>query len=758
MDEAGKLTRILCTRLLAFVVAGVFMLFLHAVVLAESGQTQSSPGPRVKPKSGLRMLVDSRWVNGNGYRPVTVEISTMNQAPMVADRSFHVELTNQNWSGRRLSVASFLDIPAGSASGTAKLLVPQEYTLEQLSCQIHENGRHLKDLDLSMSRVAANYNLALPVILFVDRDAPTGRQRRSRQRAGNNWSETSSEPRQLPNVINVGHALPLDGTLEAMHGMRSKAIVSDGEVLDYLDRSELLALRPPRDLPEQWLEYTCFDFAFISWEDLQFLQTQHADRWRALRRWVAAGSTLCVYGMGGGFKNVPDLERSLDFAAKSADSGVAAAHPGWSNPRTSDFGLATDLAEFYDVNTRTFVEAVDKDGNPSLVRRQRISAPSTPPFILRQLDMGAVVAFSSSDPFDAPVEHWGWLLNSLQRERWNWSHRHGMLLGAGTQAYWSFLIPDVGLPPVNMFRVLITVFVLVIGPLNYYLLRRWRRLHLLLITVPAGAALVTLSLIGYALAADGFHTRVRLRSFTKIDQHAGQAVSWSRQSYYSGLAPSDGMSFGTDTAVYAMQPAVEVEGSSGDYRAVEWAPKQQNLVRGFISSRWTKQFLVVRARDCKAQLAIQSTDAGGLEVENLLRADVQYLILVDTDRQVYTAKDIKAGDKFNPQPEPGTDACAVLRRISLDNRPSRPERLPSGSQYAYRSYRRSTYFYRGNNAPDPSFSEGLLEANMRRISMQGSTGLAPRTYIAVVRQSPEVPIGIRGARQQDSFHIIEGSW
>src|SRR6266478_2253668 len=101
--------------------------------------------------------------------------------------------------------------------------------------------------------------------------------------------------------------------------------------------------------------------------------------------------------------------------------------------------------------------------------------------------------------------------------RLSWTARHGMVLAPeelmdNKSDFWEFLIPGVGLTPVVQFQILISLFVIGIGPVNYLLLRRWRRLGLLLITVPASAAIVTLALFGYALIHDGLGVRVRARS------------------------------------------------------------------------------------------------------------------------------------------------------------------------------------------------------------------------------------------------------
>ena len=130
--------------------------------------------------------------------------------------------------------------------------------------------------------------------------------------------------------------------------------------------------------------------------------------------------------------------------------------------------------------------------------------------------MGCVVAIGPQELSTSKedlAQH-DWILASLGEIRWQWYRRHGLSQVRMNDGFWDFLIPGVGAAPVKAFLCIISAFVLAIGPLNYWLLRKWNRLYLLLITVPAGAAVVTGSLFLYAVLSDGFGTRVRLRSLT----------------------------------------------------------------------------------------------------------------------------------------------------------------------------------------------------------------------------------------------------
>ena len=106
-----------------------------------------------------------------------------------------------------------------------------------------------------------------------------------------------------------------------------------------------------------------------------------------------------------------------------------------------------------------------------------------------------VVAMASPAPFPGTQFEWGWLLGTIGSKRILWYQRHGLSTALENPDFWKFLIPGVGLAPVGGFRVLITLFVIAIGPVNYFLLRRLKRLHLLLLTTPASAAVVTAAVV-----------------------------------------------------------------------------------------------------------------------------------------------------------------------------------------------------------------------------------------------------------------------
>ena len=130
-----------------------------------------------KPKHGLRLTIDARGVDANGYRPVRVEVATWPPGPALADRSIRVVLEPRNWRAQRptIRVSGQIEIPEGATRGETILAIPQSDQWGSLTVSTYEDGQLLTDLSgstgnftniegdiLSLYSISASASAVLP--------------------------------------------------------------------------------------------------------------------------------------------------------------------------------------------------------------------------------------------------------------------------------------------------------------------------------------------------------------------------------------------------------------------------------------------------------------------------------------------------------------------------------------------------------------------------------------------------------------------
>lgn len=692
-------------------------LWLIVAAAAEAGQVLRRTG------AGLALTIDMSWPSGPAYRPVPIEVKPL--VPSAWDRTLRVEYLSRipgMGSGYSVRAVEEIEIPAGTNTARATLRVP--YSANQMyRINVLEDGDLVKSLTQDWTSDQDWYSAVqegLPRFLVADSI--------------------------LPNTNSIAAAL-VDGSGSQPYGVAAQTTTR---------------AIPPVAFTDRWLDYTNFDVVCLSVN--QLASVHRAPSGQAILRWTRAGGNLFVYGVGQDWQRLAELEAILHLPGEGADASRSGPDRGWNHPDRKLFGeplegfVVEESMRYYSPGmSAMIVEEADAK------KSELPPVPDQPHFLFRKYGMGMVVALAQEDPFAGSEHDWRWVFGALGADRLLWSRRHGVSLVNDNADFWNFPIPGVGLPPVTAFRVLITLFVVIIGPVNYFLLRRWGRLHLLLLIVPSSAALVTLALFGYALIADGLGIRVRVRSVTQIDQERGEAVCWSRLSYYAGLAPRNGLVFSEETAVLPLEYMPTETAPFG--RDVLWEP-QQHLTRGWLRSRTPTQYITVRARKSARGLRVLPPSDGSktVAVENLLAARVRYLLLRGDDGAYFGGEAIADGATVALAPVDPEEQQGRLRQIALEHRPEFPPgtnrqslAATAASRGMFRRYR-----YWGNyGTVDAGQASSLLEQSLGLVGgTRRADGplLEPGSYIAVVDRSPEVELGTPLAREEASFHVILGSW
>lgn len=550
---------------------------------------------------------------------------------------------------------------------------------------------------------------------------------------------------------------------------------------DDVSHIETPALLPLARLPQQWIELSGVDVLWIALNDLRRLAQIDEPRFRALRSWTAAGGVLIVHGLRpsaatGPQRQVPDradlrqIEQLLELAESGQSNGGT--QGGWRTLQVTVPQYGTEPAFLVppdygndDAASGPIPSRLPAGAGPA--REPQVDEAATLPLsqTAHHLELGTVVAVADAS---------GELHQELMQQRKYVTGGAVVNQRYGGTPPWmpdfdEFLVPGVGRPPVVMFHILITLFVIGIGPVNYLLLRRKKKLYLMLVTVPAIALGVTAALLGYAALSDGFAVRVRARTYTAIDQtHATpRAVSFARLSYYAGLAPGDGLRFPTDTVVLSFDrpEGVDWHRLRGS-RHIVW-DRDQHLASGWIVSRSPMQLVTARSRQTQARLRIEPAEEGAPpRVTNELGTHIHYLVLCDAQGNHFAAEQLAPGEGTALRAD-NVQAVrtAMQQSIAQASQAADNGALSGGSGYPYGRYRYGPDRYAGpafgwkpsagDGSADPCLDRGLRAAQQK---IAQPTHMRPRTYVALVEKSPEVDFGVAGVRQVSSLHVIVGRW
>ncbi len=685
---------------------------------AATGDRWTAPHPKIAPRNGLTLVVDTSWVDGPGYRPVLVEVNAVKPVAYQRELEIHLQ-ASADWRSLRhpLGVHQKILLPPDAQTAVATLRLPQFSPIYSLGWTVYVNGVKAPELSVAAVRgpSAGNngYHEVQPRVLKV-RGTPAGGTPRP--------SVPVPDPRDPP-------------------GQRWNWGAAGGGIPNVVELSWT-------QLPDRWLDYSGLDSVFLAADALPARAAGGQGRSKkleALQRWVAAGGNLFVHSVGDDFRRLDALEATLRLPRQP--NGPPAAR-GWrvDHDRQTQALLRQAPPGGGGQRTKSRV-VVNQQDQPML---QKFSSK----FLWRDHGLGAVVALAGPLPadFDPDLPY-----EVPAPPRQHWSLRHGVSFHQPAYDFWSMLIPDVGLAPVGEFRVLITLFVIAIGPVNYFFLRRIGKLHLLLVSVPLGAALVTGGLFLYAVAADGFQTRVRVRSFTEIDQRTGEAVCWSRQSYYAGLAPSEGLQMPDDVVVYPIRYSRRgYLRDPGKPREIRWNDQQQ-LTRGWLDSRTPTQYLVIGARATEKGLTFQKAP-DGLRADNYLDTAIDHLLVSDDEGRLYWGEAIPQAGATTLSPLDLEAARRKFRDLFQSHWPVSPGELDpaAAASMAWEQEFWETVDFSGDYDYQ-GFESSRLEYALRHW-MALKPPPPPRSYLAIVQQSPEVRLGLEDVVQTASFHVVRGQW
>ncbi|MBN1852769.1 MAG: hypothetical protein JW829_08590, partial [Pirellulales bacterium] len=296
--------------------AGICSSMITQPLAASSGSVTTLPAP-TSPKSpnGLTIAVDSRWVDGYGYRPIRVTIAAAK--PAVENRTITMRLKAGSWREKPfISVDQDIELPAGATAASAIIAVPRDQPWDMLWWDLLVDG--LFDSTLSLDHFQNRtlqqinrlwQNEGRPLILFVGK-TPLG-----------------TTP-ALPISVN----LPAAETLPpGSFSIGENSVTVDGRTITidnmYNSGAGLnMAMCSPVELPTRWIDYTALDAVAISVDDLIRLKKDQFPSLAAILDWTRTGGTLWIYGSGDEQQNFKALESALGLESGRGNGMAGGGH------------------------------------------------------------------------------------------------------------------------------------------------------------------------------------------------------------------------------------------------------------------------------------------------------------------------------------------------------------------------------------------------------------------------------------------------
>ncbi|WP_459555723.1 hypothetical protein [Lacunimicrobium album] len=697
---------------------------LIATALCVTGfpsSAQAAVGVVTRTGADLDLMIATDWIGGQegGYHPVRIRVSNRGPATtlqFVADKGVgrdpapRVTTTVQLDQNAKSQVT--LNIPIVDAS--------QSYTLS-----VRRNGTLLPAFSLPFTIPSLQDGNPCPKMLIIH---PSQIE----------WTPFGVAAESFNVAQQAGSLIPHTGSP-----------MNDALVVE------------PRLLPTSWQGYSGVDFVAIAMETLSKLAV---DERKPLVDWVHAGGQLLVFNIG----KKPSESRELTDALSLMT--LAEGEAGWRDVRLTlpkNFQLDENATAFSRFPGSGVVETTSPGNAPPGPGEKWNYRKTT--LQERDVMLGTVYAFEGNC-FDGTYNDWIGFLQHVPRENLKAFTRAGVSSNRAADDFLTFLIPSIRSVPIVAFMFLITIFSIVIGPLNYLYFLRRRQLAMMLVSVPTIALVASVSLVLYSTIAHGFGVKSRIRSVTYLDQTAQKAVTKSRVSFFAGLTPSGGLNFRPATSVLPVW-LMDDEFTTGD---IDWS-ENQRWYAGWLKSRTRTQFVTIEPHDERGRLVINQPTDTTMNVSNGFEFDLRMVIIPGRDQEFFIVENLKAGDKTQARrlSEMKTDPDFKITDITNGLLDPYPMEIPAtvdenavnvGQIFGSRR-RYYTHSY-GDAAEQPKAQ--YKDSQLEKIAIDWKTSLTSgnvpevsgaaeaATYIAVVDRPVYADTGLARSKSEASSHLIIG--
>lgn len=195
--------------------------------------------------------------------------------------------------------------------------------------------------------------------------------------------------------------------------------------------------------------------------------------------------------------------------------------------------------------------------------------------------------------------------------------------------------------PLHWLFFVMVAFVILIGPVNYFVLRKLHREMLLLATTPAISLLFCLLVIGFITVDEGWYSRAKASGITLLDQPTRLAATHVRFGVYAPIPPRGGLRFDSgDMLNFCGAGEIDLALNEG-----------QHFRSGLIQPRIPLYAVVERVTLQREQLRIVREKNGRISVVNGLGVKLTGLGVIDDAGRLFVTDDpVEPGARVQLKP------------------------------------------------------------------------------------------------------------
>ncbi len=501
-----------------------------------------------------------------------------------------------------------------------------------------------------------------------------------------------------------------------------------------LEQKDSMRLASFNEVPEDWRGLQAFDVVVLNLESVDALRTR-PKAFAALRQWMLLGGVVIADNVASGEELSEWLDIKWTGEASERESVDAIANAMTAIALRA--GVGANVSRIYhstprELSKRVFVQRVGAGKAIGVVESQPKAA-----------EFGMRVASEIVGHHRSPM---------LRRGA-------DPMLGDGR--YYRWLVPGVAQPPVYTFIGLLTVFVILVGPIAYRKTAKQGRSHLMFAIAPLLAMVTTLSMFAYGIIADGFGTVARVRQLTWVDGKSGDAGERVRATYFAGIRPSQGIRFPANAEVVehrrnggenwmdACESPLAVAGQ------VTLGDDFQVFGRSFLPSRQQRQFVTHQPRD---QVGSVSFDPATGVITNGTAITYHQIVVRDDAGEIWTVEDLGGKRTATAKLLTATEASKLLGKLYIDHRPETAVRESRQTSSNYRVEIRDWMLTLNQEFGDGQrrFTDGLFEQWLLDNLLLNVGDIPNGWFVATADVSDDV-LAVESAEVVDSIRYVFGT-